>query len=138
MNPTRPDALRVRKALWLANLTAVMVIACVIYFLPGVFDARPLPAAATVVLWLAVLSIPVAFLARRLTGLPVSGPPGRGAAADDPARVRKETSRYAVAGTLAELPALFGLVYAVVGGDALFALLFAAASLAATLALRPE
>jgi hypothetical protein len=87
------------------------------------------------VLVLALLSIPLAFFAGRLLHVDTSRQaPDRAA---NPAQAQKAISSFAIAGTLAELPAMLGLVYAVMGGDTLIALLFAAASLAAMFVLRP-
>lgn len=133
-----PDHPRTRKALWLANLTVVMLIAGIILFLPRIMQVNDLPDTQTPILIFALLSLPVAFLAPRLTG--IGGPRlPQGQAPDrTPEQAQKETTRFAIAGTLAELPAMFGLIYALVGGTTLYGLLFAAAALAATMALRPE
>ncbi len=64
--------------------------------------------------------------------------PGRPAPENDAKQVQKETARFVVAGTLAELPAMFGLVYAMLGGDNFHGLLLAAAGLVATMLLKPE
>ncbi len=133
-----PDPARTRKVLWLANLSAIMFIAGLILFLPDLVSISPIPSVQTPVLVLAVLSVPVAFLAARLTG---AGNPRvyvETTLKQDPALAQKAVSRFALAGTLAELPAMFGLVYAIIGGNSFYALVFAAAALLASIALRPE
>jgi hypothetical protein len=130
----KPNVERTRQVLWLANLTTVMILGGVIKFLPDLIEISGQPALQTPVLVLALLSIPLAFFAGRLLAVDTSRQaPG----AANPAQAQKAISSFAIAGTLAELPAMLGLVYAVMGGDTLIALLFAAASLAAMFVLRP-
>jgi hypothetical protein len=138
MKTSAPDTQRIRKVLWLANLTAVMFIGGIILFLPRMMATGEPGEAGPAILVLALLSLPVAFLARRISGMDAAREPAAGGRPDALEQSRKATARFAVAGTLAELPAMFGLVYAVLGGDGFYALCFAAAALIATLLLRPE
>ncbi len=138
MTTQSPDPARTRKVLWLANLSFIMLIAGLILFLPDLASISPIPEVHTPILALALLSLPVAFLAARLTG---AGSPRAGLESkrkQDTALAQKAITRYALAGTLAELPAMFGLVYAIVGGDSFYSMVFAAAALVATFALRPD
>lgn len=134
----QPDQARTLNVLWMANLTAVMIIGGVIKFLPEIIEVNSLPAVQMPMLVLAALSVPLAFYAGRLMGVgepPAPSVPGRRA---ETVGKQKELSRFAIAGTLAELPAMLGLVYAMVGGDTLYGLAFAAASMVAMFTLRPE
>jgi hypothetical protein len=130
----KPDVSRTRQALWLANLTAVMIFGGLIVFLPGRVEISSLPEAQMPLLALALLSVPLAFLSGRLLRLDLHAPPQN----LSKIAAQQTVSRFAVAGTLAELPAMLGLVYVMIGGASLIGLLCAAASLAAMLTLRPE
>ncbi len=139
MSRPTPDPQSARKVLWMANLTAVMFIAAIILFLPRIMQPSDLPDARMIVLVLALLSVPAAFLARRISGMDALRSPGQPAAPkNNMKQAQKETTRFVVAGTLAELPAMFGLVYSMLGGDGFYGLSFAAAALVATMLLRPE
>ena len=138
MSRPTPDNQRTRKVLWLANLTAVMLLAAIILFLPQMVQPSDLPNARLPVLVLALLSLPAAFMARRISGMNSAREPLQSGKPTDPKQAQKETSRFAIAGTLAELPAMFGLVYTLLGGNGFHGLLFAAAALLATMLLRPE
>jgi hypothetical protein len=135
MSRPAPDPQRTRKVLWLANLTAIMFFGALILFLPGMVQLGDMSDVRLPVLVLAILSIPAAFLARRLTGLDKPRDP---LAAGKPDNAEQALARFTLAGTLAELPAILGLVYALMGGDGFYSLSFAAAALLATLALKPE
>ena len=138
MPAPQSNAQNTRKVLWLANMTAIMFFAAIILFLPNFMQPLDLPDVQVPVLVLGLLSLPVAFLARRLVGIDNAREPIKGLAPTGREQMQKDNARFAVAGTLAELPAMFGLVYALVGGESLYALGLAAAALVATLVLKPE
>ncbi len=137
-SPNQADPKRTAKVLWMANLTAVMFITCLIYFLPSLIEIQRLDPVLMPILVIGILSLIPAFLAGKLTGATELQRMDSRTAQTQPQKAQKLMGRYAVAGALAELPVMFGMVYAVMGGESLHSMLLAAAAMVATFALRPE
>lgn len=135
-NETNSNPLGVAKVIWMANLSAVMLIGSLIYFLPSLMEISAVNTVHEAMLIIGLVSLAPAFLAGKITGATELLSQVQTSA--DPKGTQKLLGRFTLAGALAEMPAVFGLVYVAMGGTGLHGLFLAAASMMAIFTLKPE
>ncbi|WP_200330473.1 hypothetical protein [Thiocystis violacea] len=126
-----------RLILWGAQFGSVFVITVLTWWLPGLILVEPIDAARLPILAAGIVSVPLAILAARLLRArrprsdvrvhePVADP-------ESPGKI----GRYLVALAFAELPAILGLVYVLIGGDRLHSAALGTAAIMLLLTLWP-
>lgn len=131
-----------RIILWGAQLTSAIVMTALAWWLPELIEIQPIPAAELPVLGVGIAAVPLAIILARVLGarrqrsdvrvhdaIPLETRAAR--------RPRPDIGRYLVAVAIAELPAIMGLVYVLIGGDRLHALGLGAAAVILILTLWP-
>ncbi|NEV62602.1 hypothetical protein [Thiorhodococcus minor] len=131
-----------RIVLWGAQLASALVMTALAWWLPELIQIQPIPAAALPVLGVGVAAVPLAIILARVLGarrqrsdiqiheaVPTETQQAQSSQPD--------LGRYLVAVAIAELPAVLGLVYVLIGGDRLHALGLGAAAVILILTLWP-
>ena len=134
------DPRRMRRVLWGAQLAAVLLVTGLGWWLPGRAGVEAVPVVQLPLLILAILAIPAVVVAGRLLRFDErdSGP-GIGAAGEEGEEAeRRRLGRYVVVIAMAELPAILGLVYALLGGAQVHALALKVGSVLLLLVFRPS
>lgn len=140
-NP-KADPMSNRLILWGAQLSSALIMTALAWWLPDLMPIEPIPGAIRPIMLMAVASVPLAIVTARLLGVRRrradivvhESRPGDAAPRRAPAG---ELGRYVAAVVLAELPAILGLVYVLMGGSRLHALAFGAAAILLILTLWP-
>lgn len=139
---TEIDLRRLRRILWAAQLASVAIVVGLAWWLPDLVPIQSVPGAQFPVLIVGILAVAVVFLLERRLGNRERRPdPRLHPQASTEAGVRAERGRfgrYVLIIALADAPAIFGLVYVLVGGAPSHALILAAGSLLLLLSFRPD
>ncbi|NEX19001.1 hypothetical protein G3480_01495 [Thiorhodococcus mannitoliphagus] len=138
----RPKQIPDRRVLWGAQLSSAVMVTALAWWLPELVAIQPIPAAALPVLGVGIGAVPLAIVLarvldvrRRRSDIQVhEAVPSltRSSQATQP-----DLGRYLVVVAIAELPAILGLVYVLIGGDRLHAVGLGAAAVILLLSLWP-
>lgn len=138
------DPAKMPQILWSTQILSVLIMTALAWGLPELIPIEPIAGVPVPLLIVAIASIPVVFLVARLLGFGATRedihthnarPDGHdGANADD----KTKLARYLVVLALAEMPAIFAIVYVFVGGNRTHAIALGAAALAMMLTFTPR
>lgn len=126
---------------WGAQLSSASLLTALAWWLPELVPLEPIAAAQRPVLLLGIASVPLFILAARFLRArqPRSDVRTRDPLSSQPTSVGTGNStRYLIALTLAELPAIFGLVLSLTGGDRIQAVMLGLAAILSILTLYPR
>jgi hypothetical protein len=154
MNKTKNSLSPSRRQLilWLAQINSVVVLTVLAWVLPGFAAVEPVPRVQQPLLIAALVSLPLALLIGRWLmnrargdGENRADPIARATAAKRSAGslhaesdAGREIGLSVIAWAVCELPMVLGFVYALLGGERLYAVVLGAASLLLLLLLRPD
>ncbi len=136
-----PDPAKIQQILWGALLGSVSLLGGVIWFLATEVEVAGLPQNILNILLAAGFLSALPYLGVKLVRRGDAGrdrwqpAPGTDESAYEP---QKALQRFIIGAALAELPAMFGIVFAALGGKLSWALALWALSLALMLAARPS
>jgi hypothetical protein len=139
---------RLRFVLWAAQVLSVLMMTALAWWLPELIELSPVPDASLVLVVIAVAAVPVTVLIARLFGVGAADGAGYGSrpmpqrpaalAVGNPPAGGQALGRYVAVIALAEVPAVLGLVYVVLGGPRPNAVMLGGASLVLLLLYRPK
>lgn len=131
-NASRADARRFRRILWWGQVLTVLILAALAWWLPDLMAIHSAPGVQSTLFLIGVGAVPLIFIiGSRLKGdSETAGSQGRqrrGKVTDSGPSV-PAPGRYVAILVLAELPAVLGLVYVLLGGLPMQALMLSAGS----------